>query len=160
MLVFGSILAPALLIASAAAASPKEDAGEVAASLFCLSHSRFKFEEPRARTHRVRYLIDIESFEGQRRIMLFVEAAGGRTRWYDIEVLSKWPARRYRLVNHAEFVAEGKVVRFVDPSLGGIWANDRLAAAFAAIRLEPAIVFKAMKLSDEEQCRSFDDGIR
>lgn len=90
--------------------------------------------------------------------MLFVEAAGGRTRWYDIEVLTKGPARRYRLQNNAEFVAEGKVVRFVSPPLGGIWAQDRFERAWAAVRLQPEIMVKtATKPAHSEQCRSFDD---
>lgn len=158
MLIFVSILALPLLIASAAAPSQKEDAWEVTASLFCLSHSRFKFEEPGARTHRVRYVIDIESFAGQRRIMVFVEGAGGRTRWYDIEVLTKGPARRYRLQNNAEFVAEGKVVRFVSPPLGGGWAQDRFERALAAVRLQPVTTIKtATKPVHPQQCRSFGD---
>jgi hypothetical protein len=158
MLNFASLLAPALLIASAAAASSTKDVSDVTASLFCLSHSRFKFEDPKARGHRVRYLIDTESFEGERHILLFVGAAGGLTRWYDVEVFGLLPARGYRLTNNAEFVAGRGGLRLVGPPLGGIWANDRLERALAAVRLRPTVVVKAAnKPAHQEQCRSFDD---
>ncbi len=158
MLNFASLLAPALLIASVAAASSKSDVSDVTASLFCLSHSRFNFEDPKVREHRVRYLIDTKSFEGERHILLFVEAAGGLTRWYDVEVFRMRPARGYRLTNNAEFVAGRRGLRLVGPPLGGIWANDRLERALAAVRMQPTVVFKAAKkLAHQEQCRSFDE---
>jgi hypothetical protein len=159
MLNFASLLAPALLIASVAAASSKSDVSDVAASLFCLSHSRFKFEDPKARAHRVRYLIDAKSFEGERHILLFVEAAGGLTRWYDVEVFRMRPVRRYRLTNNAEIAAGREGLRLVGPPLGGIWANDHLERALAKVGLRPTDVVKTAKnLAHKEQCQSFDDG--
>ena len=159
-------LVPALLIASSAAASSTraatsstQDVSDVTASLYCLSHSRFRFQDPKARGYRVRYLIDTKSFEGERHILLFVEAAGRLTRWYDVEVVRMRPARGYRLTNNAEFAAGRRGLRLVGPPLGGIWANDRLERALVAVRLRPAIVFKAAKkLAHQEQCRSFDYG--
>lgn len=154
-----SFLSAALLIASAAAASPAKDASDVTASLYCLSHSRFGFQDPKARRYRVRYLIDTRSFEGERHILLFVEVAGGLTRWYDVEVFRTRPARSYRLTNNAEYVAGRGGLRLVGPPLGGIWANDRLERALAAVRLQPAIIVKpARKPAFAGQCRSFDYG--
>ena len=152
-------LAPALLIASVATASSTQDVSDVTASLFCLSHSRFRFQDPKARRYRVRYVVDTKSFAGERHLLLFVEAAGGLTRWYDVEVFRMRAARGYRLTNNAEFVAGRGGLRLVGPPLGGIWANDRLERALAAVRLRPAVVFRAAKkLAHQEQCRSFDYG--
>lgn len=92
---------------------------------------------------------------------MFVEGAGGRTRWYDVEVFRMRPGRGYRLTNNAEFVTGRRGLRLVGPPLGGIWANDRLERALAAVRLRPAVVFKpAKKLAYQEQCRSFDELFR
>lgn len=152
-------LSAALLIASAVTASPTSDVSDVAASLYCLSHSRFRFQDPKARRYRVRYLIDAKSFEEERHLLLFVEGADGLTRWYDVEVFRTRHGRGYRLTNNAEFVAGRRGLQLVGPPLGGIWANDRLERALAAVRLRPAVVFKAAKkLAHQEQCRSFDYG--
>lgn len=157
--IFTSYLVSIALIASAAATSASNDASDVTAGLFCLSHSRFKFEDPGARTHHVRYLIDTDSFEGERHILLFVEAAGGRTHWYDIEVVKSGPVRGYRLVNNAVFAVGHRDFRLVDPPLGGISANERLEHALAETRQQPTLVVKAAgKPADKRQCGSFDDG--
>jgi hypothetical protein len=154
-----SLIASAAAASSTPAASSTKDVSDVTASLYCLSHSRFRFQDPKARRYRVRYLIDTKSFEGERHILLFVEAAGGLTRWYDVEVFRMRSGRGYRLTNNAEFVAGRRGLRLVGPPLGGIWANDRLERALAAVRLRPAVVFKAAKkLAHQEQCRSFDYG--
>jgi len=153
-----SFLAAALLVASAVTASPTSDVSDVTASLYCLSHSRFRFQDPKARRYRVRYLVDTKSFEGERHILLFVEAAGGLTRWYDVEVFRMRPARGYRLTNNAEFVADRRGLQLIGPPLGGIWANDRLERALAAVRLQAAIMVKpSKKQAYREQCRSFDE---
>lgn len=158
MTILTNYLVSLALIASSAVASAN-DVSDVKASLFCLSHSRFRLLDPKARRYRVRYLIDTKSFEGERHILLFVEAAGGLARWYDVEVFRMRPARGYRLTNNAEFVAGRRGLRLVGPPLGGIWANDRLERALAAVRLRPTVVIKAAKkLAHQEQCRSFDYG--
>jgi len=67
-------------------------------------------------------------------------------------------ARGYRLANNAELVAGRRALRIVSPALGGIWAQDRFERVLAALRLRPAVVFKAAKkLAHQEQCRSFDE---
>ncbi|MBK8272406.1 MAG: hypothetical protein IPK89_05345 [Sphingomonadales bacterium] len=76
----------AVAASTPAAASSTQDVSDVTASLYCLSHSRFRFQDPKARQYRVRYIVDTRSFAGERHILLFVEAAGGLTRWYDVEV--------------------------------------------------------------------------
>ncbi len=148
----------AVAASTPAAASSTQDVSDVTASLYCLSHSRFRFQDPKARQYRVRYIVDTRSSAGERHILLFVEAAGGLTRWYDVEVFRVRTARGYRLTNNAEFVAARRGLRLVSPPLGGIWANDRLERALARIRLQPAVAVKAAKkLAHQEQCRSFDE---
>lgn len=152
-------LSAALLIASAATASPANDVSDVTASLYCLSHSRFGFQDPRARRYRVRYIVDTRSFAGERHILLLVEAARGLTRWYDVEVFRMRPARGYRLTNDAELVAGRRALRIVSPPLGGIWAQDRFERVLAALRLQAVIMVKpAKKQAYQGQCRSFDYG--
>lgn len=159
-------LASIALIASTAAASSTlatasstQDVSDVTASLYCLSHSRFRFQDPKARQYRVRYIVDTRSFAGERHILLFVEAAGGLTRWYDVEAFRMRPARGYRLTNNAELVGGREGLRLVGPPLGGIWANDRLERALAKLRLRPTVVVKTAKnLAHKEQCQLFDDG--
>ncbi|MFO1240201.1 MAG: hypothetical protein U1E64_07610 [Sphingomonadaceae bacterium] len=158
-------LASIALIASTAAASSTlatasstQDVSDVTASLYCLSHSRFRFQDPKARQYRVRYIVDTRSFAGERHILLLVEAARGLTRWYDVEVFRMRPARGYRLTNNAELVGGRRALRIVSPPLGGIWAQDRFERVLAALRLQAAIMVKpSKKQAYREQCRSFDE---
>lgn len=153
-----SFLSVALLVASVTAAASESDVSDVTASLYCLSHSRFRFQDPKASAHRVRYLIDTKSFVGERHILLFIEAGGRRIRWFDVDVFGTVSAPRYRFTNNAEFIAGRKGPWIYGPPLGGIWSNDHFERAWARVRRQPAVLIKTeRKRAYREQCRSFDE---
>jgi len=159
MIRHGSFLSAALLVASAVTASPTSDVSDVTASLYCLSHSRFAFkDDAKASAHRVRYLIDRKSFEGERHILLFIEAGGRRIRWFDVDVFGTLSAPRYRFTNNAEFIAGRKGPWIYGPPLGGIWSNDRFERAWARVRRQPAVLIKTeRKRAYRQQCQRFDE---
>lgn len=147
-----------LFHASTAFARTPNDIGDVSGSLYCLSHSRFGYENPKSPEFRVRYFVDQANFESERRIVLFVEADRGRIRLYDIVVLVG-ADRQYRLTNNASLQDWKDRYEFVDPPLGGIASHVRLKRAFDKVSGQPHQTVKAASVGkDAKSCKRFDYG--
>ena len=112
------MLAFSAIVASAVAVAVPDNIAHVRASLYCLSRSRFRFENPSS-DFRVRYAVDQAGFEGERRLALFVEGAVGRIRVYDIVVIPG-ADRQYRLANNADLQKRNGRYHFASPPLGGM----------------------------------------
>ncbi len=155
----GRILLIALFLHSAAAfARPTDDIADVGVSLYCLSHSRFGFENPKSSDFRVRYVIDQASFEGERRLVLLVEGTGGRLRLYDIVVIAS-ADREYRLANNADLEKRNSQYHFASPPLGGMASQARLKRAFESIKGKPLQTAKAATfVAVAKRCEHFDYG--
>jgi hypothetical protein len=158
MFVSRAVLIAVSLHAATVLARPTNDIGDVRASLYCLSHSRFGFENPKSLEFRIRYVFDEKSFEGERRLVLAVEGASNGIRLYDIKVVPTVD-RQYRLANNTDLQKRNGDYQFTNPPVGGIASQARLKRAFEMIKGKPHETIKAASIgASPMRCRSFDYG--
>jgi hypothetical protein len=106
------------------------DLRDLQASVYCLAHSQFEFIARSHQVLRVNATDDVTSRTHQRHVFVFVGQGRGVYDGFDIRVHQPDRMTRYAIVNNATLKRKGDDVTFINPQLGGIWAQDQFKKEF------------------------------
>jgi hypothetical protein len=105
-------------------------------------------QDSHAKLIRVSYVIDTVSYPGEKAIYVVAYADSGSANGKIFHVVYQQKGRKtiFDVQNNGSFVRSGNKIDFVDPPLGGVWAQAHLMRAIKRAGLRPEVLFDVKEL--------------
>jgi len=134
------------------------DTQDLRSSAYCLAHSQYEFIERSDEMIRLQVFQDGASRTHERHLFVFVARTRGVYDGFDVWVRQRAGITRYEIMTNATLKYAGREVAFINPPLGGIWAQNHFKNDFRTALASPTILMRMPRaLPPNAVCSSYAD---